>query len=332
MADINLKQSEQLPQETVIKYKDMGDGTYAKVYSADISDRIGRLVGRVSNYDVLVNGTLAALNDTVEIDTSGLSTCGLGISGTWAGTIVAEVTVGDGVWDTVPLIDQLLGSATVSTIANGNWLLGIAGSLRLRIRASAWTSGTATIYLEGSSVASGTFLSRSIPTGGNLIGSILAAAGENHIGQIGGEGITISQTPTVTAGVYSANDAVGGLLTFASAARVSGGGGIIKQVVLLDDAGQDAAMELWLFNSTFTAMADNAAWAPSEADLRKLIAIVSTADGAYFAAGTPSAARVVVDQRYDLTGTSMFGQLVTRGTPTFVATDDVTVKVCLVQD
>jgi hypothetical protein len=34
---------------------------------------------------------------------------------------------------------------------------------------------------------------------------------------------TISQTPTVTAGAYAANDAVGGLLTFANAARATGG-------------------------------------------------------------------------------------------------------------
>jgi len=39
-----------------------------------------------------------------------------------------------------------------------------------------------------------------------------------------------------------------------------------------------------------------------------------------------------VAQRYDLTGTSMFGQLVTRGTPTFAAVDDVTVKIGLLQD
>jgi len=36
-------------------------------------------------------------------------------------------------------------------------------------------------------------------------------------------GITISQTPVVTAGAYSANDAVGGLLTFADAAPLVGG-------------------------------------------------------------------------------------------------------------
>jgi hypothetical protein len=139
------------------------------------------------------------------------------------------------------------------------------------------------------------------------------------------EGVSISQTPTVTAGAYSINDAVGGLLTFANAARYSGGGGFIEGMILLDDAGEDAATELWLFSETFTAMVDNAAWAPSEADLRNLVGIIDTAKGTYYAAGTPSAAVVEADQRFDLLGTSLFGQLVTRGTPTYVATDDVTV-------
>lgn len=158
------------------------------------------------------------------------------------------------------------------------------------------------------------------------------AASENHIGQVGGEGITISQTPTITAGAYAANDAVGGLLTFANAGRGVGLGGVIKNCIILDDAGQDAEMELWLFDRTFTAMADNAPWDPSQADLRNLIAIISTVDGAWFAAGTESAARIEVSQRYDVLGTSLFGQLVNRGTPTFAATDDVTVRIMLLQD
>ena len=157
-------------------------------------------------------------------------------------------------------------------------------------------------------------------------------SGENHIGSVSSHGISISQTPVITAGAYVAGDAVGGLLTFANAGRASGGGGVIKDVLILDDAGQDVALELWLFNATFTAMADNAPWAPSEADLRKLQAIITTDDGAWFAAGTPSAAMVEVAQRYDVVGTSLFGQLVTRGTPTFVAVDDVSVIIGLLQD
>ena len=146
------------------------------------------------------------------------------------------------------------------------------------------------------------------------------------------DGITISLIPTVTAGAYIANDAVGGLLTFANAARAIGWGGVVKNMIILDDAGQDAELELWLFNQTFTAMADNAPWAPAEADLENLICIISTTNGAWFPAGTPSAARVEVSQRYDLIGASLFGQLVTRGTPTYAAIDDVTVKIGLLQD
>lgn len=145
-------------------------------------------------------------------------------------------------------------------------------------------------------------------------------------------GITISQTPTVTAGAYSAGDAVGGLLTFANAARFTGAGGILTDVLIVDDAGQDVEMELWLFKETFTAISDNDAWAPSEADLENLVAVVNTADDTWRAAGTPSIVHHECTIRYDLTGTSLFGQLVTRGTPTFAATDDVTVKIKLLQD
>lgn len=147
------------------------------------------------------------------------------------------------------------------------------------------------------------------------------------------DGRTITQTPTVTAGAYSAGDCVGGKLTFAAATREAGGGGVIKDMLIIDDAGQDVEMELWLFASDFTSPGDNAAWAPAEDDLEILCAIISTADGAWFAAGTPSVARVECSQRFDLgSGTSLLGQLVTRGTPTFANTDDITVNIGVLYD
>ena len=148
------------------------------------------------------------------------------------------------------------------------------------------------------------------------------------------DGITISQTPAITAGAYIAGDAVGGLLTFANAARATGGGGVIKSARIVDGAGQDVELELWLFNQTFVAMADNAPWAPAEADLENLLAVISTEDSAqgWLAAGTPSAIDIEVAKRYDCVGTSLFGQLVTRGAPTYAAVDDLTVKLGLLQD
>ena len=153
---------------------------------------------------------------------------------------------------------------------------------------------------------------------------------------IHGEGVTLALIPAITAGAYSANDAVGGLLTFPLAARtnISEGGSILVGVVIVDDAGQDAELELWLFDRTFTAMADNAAWAPSEADLEKCIAVISTVGSTWRAAGTPSVIQIECTRRIDLVagGTSLFGQLVTRGTPTYAAVDDLTVKIQLLQD
>ena len=175
----------------------------------------------------------------------------------------------------------------------------------------------------------------SLPAGTNNLGDVdilTIAAGETHVGQVGGEGITIALIPTVTVGAYSAGDAVGGLLTFPNAGRASAMGSVLTDVLIVDDAGQDAELELWLFNATFTAIADNDAWAPSEADLEKCIAVVSTVDGTWRAAGTPSVINIECTRRIDIPGTSRFGQLVTRGTPTYAAVDDVTVKIKLLQD
>ena len=183
----------------------------------DQVDRIDRLLGRLSNYDVLSDGTITALNGTVEIDTSGLSTVGLGISGTWVGTIVAEITVGDAVWDTVPLIDQTLAGAALSMTSNGNWLLGVAGALRLRLRASLWTSGTAVVYLEGTSAPAGVFLSRSIPTGLNTIGNV---------------------------GIIDGGCDCSGLLTTSSVIKATPG--ILKGVTMeMTDVGGDGVVEVW---------------------------------------------------------------------------------------
>ena len=160
-------------------------------------------------------------------------------------------------------------------------------------------------------------------------------AQEVHLGQVGGEGATPTQIPTITAGIYADGQVVGGLLTFANMARVAGSGGILTQVLIVDDAGQDATLELWLFNQTFTAIADQGAWAPSEADLENCIGVISTAESSmgWRDAGTPSVIDIEVTKRIDLIGTSLFGQLVNRTTtPTYAATDDITVKVPALQD
>jgi hypothetical protein len=146
-------------------------------------------------------------------------------------------------------------------------------------------------------------------------------------------GAIIAQTPTITAGLYAAGQNLGGLLTFANAARTTGGGGVIKDLVLIDDASQSVQIELWLFNQTFTAGADVAAWTPVEAELENLVTIISSLEGVWYAGGaTATVMAAEVSRRYDVVGTSLFGRLVTRGAPTYVATDDLSVHLNMLQD
>lgn len=148
-------------------------------------------------------------------------------------------------------------------------------------------------------------------------------------------GTTISQTPAITAGAYAANDCVGGMLTFADAARVSGGGGVVKSVVIIDDAGQDAELELWLFGAPFTSPGDNNPWNPAEVYLEQCVGVVSTAESSqgWLAAGTPSVVTIEVALRYDLAATALYGQLVSPGAAgPYAGTDNLTVRVGLLQD
>ena len=149
--------------------------------------------------------------------------------------------------------------------------------------------------------------------------------------QIEGQGITITQTPTLTTAAYTAGDAVGGMMTFEDAALDTGGGGLINDIVIIDDAGQDDDMELWLFDTTFLST-DAAAFAPAEASIHTLVSVITITSAGWVAAGTPSVNVVsIFGQRYDCVGKDLYGQLVCRGTPTFVAVDDLTVRLGLTQ-
>jgi hypothetical protein len=140
----------------------------------------------------------------------------------------------------------------------------------------------------------------------------------------------IIQTPTVTAGPYSAGDAVGGLLTFADAASVYKGDGTITKVVIVDDAKQAAHLVLALFDRTFTPTADNGAWDPTDADNQHCIGIIDIPAAAYGPGADNNVASVDCDLNFTLVagGTSLFAQLyLVTSTPTYVATDDVTIKI-----
>lgn len=163
--------------------------------------------------------------------------------------------------------------------------------------------------------------------------NVILGASEEHIGEVGGSATIIAATPTITAGAYGAKDAVGGLLTFANAVRVAGGTGTLHAVTVVDDGMQSAELVLVLFDQSFTPTADNAPFDPSDADLENCIGkvVVLAADYNAFV-DNAVACRSGIGLPLKLDGTSLYGQLMCTGTPTYTSTADLTVKVHILQD
>lgn len=66
------------------------------------------------------------------------------------------------------------------------------------------------------------------------------------------------------------------ILTFAALTKDMNGGAIIQEALLIDSANQSTKpdLELWLFDTTFAIQNDNAAWAPTDAQLEGLVGVI----------------------------------------------------------
>ena len=123
----------------------------------------------------------------------------------------------------------------------------------------------------------------------------------------------VIQTPTITAGAYAANDAVGGLLTFANVARGQHTG-VVTTVVISDLAAQGVDLELVLFGAAFTATLDNAPFDPSDPDLLNCVGVIPVTNHFAFADNGLSQRRNV-GLWFESQSENLYGQLVTRGAP-----------------
>ena len=143
----------------------------------------------------------------------------------------------------------------------------------------------------------------------------------------------IEVKPTVSLTAYAAGDAVGGRLEFPFAVGYDGRGGRIVGASIVDQAAQDAPLTLHLFDETFTPSSDNAAFNPSDDDAEKAVGNIEFAANDY-AGGTGNSVATKGDLNipFVAVGTSLFGQLSTSGTPTYVATNDLTVKLFVEED
>jgi hypothetical protein len=155
---------------------------------------------------------------------------------------------------------------------------------------------------------------------------------------VGGITTVVSSTVTMTvAGAYSANDYMGTTTTpqaFPNAVRQPLGTGIIKSIFISDKiTTANAAMELWLFSSTFVAPTDNAAWAISDTEALTVLGVIPISTSGWYASSNN---QVYYDGTQSLViktaDTSLYYALVARGTTPAFTSSDLTISLGILQD
>jgi len=148
--------------------------------------------------------------------------------------------------------------------------------------------------------------------------------------RFGTKATVVSASPTLDTSAYASGDCLHTtVITFASAVEASLSG-FVENMIILDKLVQSQPCELWLFSATVAPAAANAAHSISDGDAALCIGVISA--GPYYASALNS---VSVTKNIGLAikcaATSLFGILVTRGTPTYSA-DSLTVSLLISQD
>jgi hypothetical protein len=162
------------------------------------------------------------------------------------------------------------------------------------------------------------------------------AAGESHIGEVGGSSTVIEVTPTISASpAYSIGDSIGGKIQLAGALRVSGKAALLQSIMIIDRDNQKPSGQLILFNAdpTVATLTDNTAVALST-DAGKIVARVPVLNGDYATingmafANLSNLGRIVAAA----SGTMLWLAFVTDSTPDFAANNTLTLQFGFLRD
>lgn len=90
------------------------------------------------------SGSIITQDGTVNVPTEGRSSVAFSLSGTWVATVVIEATCDDALWFSANAISPSSTNIFSAVIANIQFVVACGGFTQVRVRASAYTSGTIT--------------------------------------------------------------------------------------------------------------------------------------------------------------------------------------------
>lgn len=229
-------------------------------------------------------------------------------------------------------VDCVSGCNAASDTSNGAVTPGVAGS----------TSKLAGVVFSSSppTLTNGQQVAAQGDSHGNLLVNLNAAlpAGANVIGQVGGQTVSSTVQPTVTAGAYSSGFCVGSLMTFSGAARSGGpGSGLVQSAAITDVSGQDSSIDVILFNAnpTSSTFTDHAACTVNNSDITKIVGVITASDCHLLGTTAPGVCQgqqQAIPFALGAGNTTLWAVNIARGTPTYTATTNITDRLSFLQD
>lgn len=232
--------------------------------------------------DTQASGTISALNGAVALNYSGVGTILISVSGTFSASLAVQFLEPDGVtWDTSTSVLYTFpsGNDLISNITTpGIWSTVSLASRGIRIIATSYTSGTATININASAVAS---LTQVVSPNGPL--SVSLTPGSSNLGAVA------MQSPTLTTDVTSA--AITTTTTTASIPYGTFGNSYIIDVIVTAVSGTNPSMVVaiqesfdstnWYTTYTFPPITSTGSYSspPISATGARIIRYVQTISG-----------------------------------------------------
>ena len=145
---------------------------------------VDSLMGNVTS-----TGNLTALNQAVVLTLNGLAGFAVKLTGTWVGTVTFEGTIDGTNWTAINVAPLSGGLRVATATANGDFEGIAAGLQQIRVKATAFTSGTIGVYMLATgdtrirrvwSTSADNFLVKPVMTGGGNTSLTTAATGTNY--------------------------------------------------------------------------------------------------------------------------------------------------------
>lgn len=261
---------------------------------------------------------------------------GIQVLGTFTATLQFEQTFDNGTtWVALTVYPYNGGAGVTSTTGTGYWKCNLSGVDHIRVRCSAYTSGTAEVNIVLTKGSHENLIGAGGASGNPAFVTGTGSAGTAASGVVTMQGIS-GMTPVVEVGTgdvldvtlsldtnaYADGDVLADTQEVASAYRVATGRLYLKTVVVLDEDDQGQALDLIFLNANTSLGTENSAPNISDSNARNIIGRVSIGSGDFYDLG---GARIAVVDAAGLLmeagsgSTSLYVAAISRGTGTYSA-------------